>query len=458
MPDVSRKWFSLLGAVALLACCAVVISACGGSSSSSSSGSTESTESSEASSGSEETAESSEEGSATTAEAGSCGGTPIKIESMANITSPVSVQSPEYFAGLKAAAAAVTKECTAGAPVEIITCDDGYDPNKNAKCAREAVSDKVSAVISYGGLGDTYGPIVTKAGIPIMPTTATSATENSSPLSFPAGYPITSLLQSIQTGAALGAKKVTMVSFALPAAEFFVTAAKEQAKAFGMEVIEVVKVPLTATDMTSYAAQAKASGAEAIIPILGQLQLIPLLKNMNEIGMNFKETLLLTSLISLLPSGVQELGSAAEGIIANSWVVSPTETENASVKQYLAELEEAGEPNGPEDVTMIGMTGWAQVHMLAEALKEEKLEGTAANVKKALETADIPKISAAFGLSPINYQKPAFPGPLSKLRLFSSEMTLWEFNGEATPEPLLEGEQINTLEKAPKIERTVTGG
>ncbi len=389
-----------------------------------------------------------------TAAAVACEGDPIVLTAITNISAPIQIQSPEFFAGIEGAAAAANKSCAAGAPLEIVTCDDKYDPNESAKCAREAVKRKSAGVLSYSGLGETYGPIVAKAGIPTLPVNATSAFENTNELSYPFGFPVTSVLQNVQTSAALGGKKLAIVSFALPAAEFFLELAKGFTEQYGMELVGDVKVPVTATDMTSFAAQAKATGADSIVVILGQVQAIPLFKALKDVGVDFKVTNVGASLLVMLPSAVEPLGDVANGLLANSWAVSPTDTSNPIIERYLSELKEADQKAGPTEVSMLGVSGWAMVHTLADALGSQKLPGTPENVAKALEAADVPTISAEYGLSPVDFSKPAFPdGELSKLRLFSTFQSVWEFDAEAKPQPLNDGNQVNVLDGKIELSR-----
>jgi len=68
----------------------------------------------------------------------------------------------EDFAKMQNAAGGVN-----GHPIQVITCDDQADPNKAVACAREAVADKVTALV--GGLSlydNSIFPIIAAAGIP----------------------------------------------------------------------------------------------------------------------------------------------------------------------------------------------------------------------------------------------------------------------------------------------------
>ena len=66
------------------------------------------------------------------------------------------------FAKMQDAAGGVS-----GHPIQVITCNDQADPNQAVACAREAVSDKVTALV--GGLSlydNSIFPIISAAGIP----------------------------------------------------------------------------------------------------------------------------------------------------------------------------------------------------------------------------------------------------------------------------------------------------
>jgi len=68
----------------------------------------------------------------------------------------------EDFAKMQNAAGGVN-----GHPIQVITCNDQADPNMAVTCAREAVADKVTALV--GGLtlyDNAVFPIISAAGIP----------------------------------------------------------------------------------------------------------------------------------------------------------------------------------------------------------------------------------------------------------------------------------------------------
>ena len=102
---------------------------------------------------------------------------------------------------------------------------------------------------------------MTAAKIPIMPFTASSAEESTNKLSYPFGDPVTAVLATLPGVKAVGANRLAMLHLDVPAVGFFVDLVKKQAGRFGMKVAGDVPVAVTASDMTTYVAQALAAKA-----------------------------------------------------------------------------------------------------------------------------------------------------------------------------------------------------
>jgi len=146
-------------AVAAALASAALLAACSGNGTSSSAGgSTGSTNGGSTGSGS--ASGSSASGSAST-------GSPLKVFVMSADKNsvyefPTVWTMAEDFAKMQNAAGGVN-----GHPIQVITCNDQADPNMAVTCAREAVADKVTALV--GGLtlyDNAVFPIIAAAGIP----------------------------------------------------------------------------------------------------------------------------------------------------------------------------------------------------------------------------------------------------------------------------------------------------
>jgi ABC-type branched-subunit amino acid transport system substrate-binding protein len=116
---------------------------------------------------------------------GAASGTPIKLELISTIQSSV-FGFPEAADGANAAAKEVNDAGgIKGHPIQIVVCNDQFDPNIAANCARQAVTDKVAAVISgYTAFGTTILPILQQAGIPWIADNPSSDAEVKSAIVF----------------------------------------------------------------------------------------------------------------------------------------------------------------------------------------------------------------------------------------------------------------------------------
>lgn len=376
----------------------------------------------------------------------SCKGSPVGIGVIANLSSPDGQVAPEVPAGVKAAAAALTKSCELGGPVRVTVCNDAFDPNGDAKCGRQMVSDKPIAVITYASFPDSELPEITAAGIPVLPVNAAGATENTSKLSFPFGFPITSLVGQIGEAAGAGGKKLALFALGIPSVKFFVQIAQAEAASLGIKLVASIPIPPTATDMTSYVGQALSDGADSFVSIIGPSQQTALFKALIAQGVSFKKDHVISSLLTLTPAEISQLGPQAEGLLMNSWAWSPAVTGKPYVTQYLSELAAAGQPHGASNVDMVSLEAWGELHVLADALKAGSTTPTAANAVKVLNGTSIPALTSKYGMVPIDFTKPAAPGPLAKLRLFSLDEYNW-YLGSGDQVKLLSPKLFNAFAK-----------
>ena len=405
-----------LGAL-LVVLVVVALSACGGSTSSSDSGGS----SAEASGGG----------------GSKCSGTPVKIVTITNLSNPLGAPSPVEPASVTAAAAAVTKSCELGRPVQVIHCDEKFSPNGASACARKAVSEKAVAVVTYSGFGDNIVPIVAKAGIPSVGNNAASSSENTSSFSFPFQSPVPQTMGNITALASLGAKHIAFPAIDIPAVNFFVNLAGLQAKQLGVKFTPIRMSP-TATDYTPYAGQILSVHADAVVPLAASAGTAALAKALVAQGADLKGKIkYMQDLSQMTPKFAQQLGSNVDGFLATATAWSPTDSSTPAIARYISELKAAGQPSGPLDVSTLGVMGWAAVHVIADALKGRPVSTkelvARLNTHRSVDTTK-------YAMPPIDFSKPAFPkAPLNKMRLFSDKVSVWEFDAEGTPQPLSEG-------------------
>lgn len=127
-------------------------------------------------------------GGSTSTSSGSTSGTPLKVfvisaDKNSVYEFPTVWTMAEDFAKAQNAAGGVN-----GHPIQVITCNDQADPNMAVTCAREAVADKVTALV--GGLtlyDNSVFPIIAAAGIPWIGLNPLGSLGYTSPDSFATG-------------------------------------------------------------------------------------------------------------------------------------------------------------------------------------------------------------------------------------------------------------------------------
>lgn len=202
------------------------------------------------------------------------------------------LNEPLWLAGAQAAAAGVnSRGGINGHPIKLVECDDGNNADKATACAREFVSDH--AIDVAGGVtlfGDLVTPILQKAGIPVIGSLPIESVEYNSSDEFPLD---TSGEGTVGGGLvalkATGATSVFIVEADAGSASAAALAFTEQdAKNAGLTVAGDVEIPLTATDYSTYAEQAVASGADSIFSDLPPATLTLFLQAAEQLNGTFK--------------------------------------------------------------------------------------------------------------------------------------------------------------------------
>ena len=371
----------------------------------------------------------------------SCNGSPAKLSVITNLsnTGAGAQVATDVVGGFKAAAAAINATCELGQPIEIVACDDQASPNGGANCGRKAVADKVFGVAAYTGTGDSYSPPVLAAKIPLVPWLASSASESTSKLSFPFGDAIPIIMADAPAAKAAGANSLAMLHLDIPAVKFLVDLAKQQADAVGVKIAADVPVPLTASDMGTYTAQALDANPESLTTIVAPAQASAIFKQVVAQGKDPSTFPLITGANAMTPATIKSLPSdVTDGMVIIAWSLdpnSPSDRDKPPVKQYLSELAAAKLPAGPLDATANGLAAWGEMHSIADALKATGLKPTAENLPRALVTDQMPTITQKYGQVPRDFRKPAFPDnpALKNLRIFSQDAYYYKINAEGQP-------------------------
>jgi ABC-type branched-subunit amino acid transport system substrate-binding protein len=141
-----------------------------------------------------------------------------------------------------------------GHEVKLTTCNDKADPNAAADCARQAVDDKVSAVVGgFSANGDAIMPILEDAGIPWFAPPGISAAELSSSDSYPITSGVLGLAGLGQLAQADGCTSIASVNYDLPSAGQIGQLVDIGIASKGGDPSTLIKVPPTTTDFSGIA-------------------------------------------------------------------------------------------------------------------------------------------------------------------------------------------------------------
>lgn len=141
-----------------------------------------------------------------------------------------------------------------GHELKLITCNDSADPNKAADCARQAVEQKVAALVGgFTANGDAIMPILEQAGIPWFAPPGISAGELSSEDSYPITSGVLGLAGLGQMAAEDGCDSVASVNYDLPSAGQISQLVDLALTNAGHDKSTLIKVPPTTTDFSSLA-------------------------------------------------------------------------------------------------------------------------------------------------------------------------------------------------------------
>ncbi len=197
-------------------------------------------------------------------------GTPLEIMMIAP-TDTAGANMPEALAAASAAVRGVnSRGGVEGHPLELVYCNEKNDAAAAKECGRKAVGDKVLAVVSvFNGSGGIM-PELEKANIPAIGSAGVAADGSEltskisfmlSPLTFfPAVCP--SLLKKA------GATKVGLVGYDLSVSDRLVKFGELGAKAAGLTLDPLVRIPFTTSDFSPTVSQLTRAGADGTVLVV----------------------------------------------------------------------------------------------------------------------------------------------------------------------------------------------
>jgi ABC-type branched-subunit amino acid transport system substrate-binding protein len=351
-------------------------------------------------------------------------GTPLKIATIADLTTEV---GPDNLAGLKIGIDAINAAGGVnGRPIQLTQCTDQGDPNVAASCARNAVSN--SAVLAIVGTGTTYGtnvdPILTAAGMASVGNSTFTPADFACTVCFNLSPgDLGSVGSALAAVKLLGAKRIGVPYIDVPAGATLAPLVNTLIKPFGAQTVGAVPVSPTAADVTPQAAAVGAAHPDAIIDGLTTELFSKFIHSYRSQGFN----------TPILPSGgvydVQGVQTQLAGVNNNIYIVAEYNYQAPGYQQFLKD-KQTYDPSYPSHNDEV-LRGYLAAKMFAYAAEH------ASSISRSSILSEMKSLTAYSTdglLPPVNYSTPqtAFGGKAPAV--YASWVWLYKYgNGQLTP-------------------------
>jgi ABC-type branched-subunit amino acid transport system substrate-binding protein len=296
---------------------------------------------------------------------GTASGTPILIGGAGPLNNPA-YNEPTLPLGLQAAVDSVNAAGGVnGHPLKLDFCNTDYTVNGELACAHQFVSEHVAAAVDPYFLADQSGAeveLLQKAGIPVFGGQGLSPVE----LNNPDAYPLSSGLPGWTYGAVAsllksGAKKISILVDTNPGSQFAATLLQAAAKSAGITAPIVTGDPNADPTFSAAAAKATANGVDGVALFPSPVNVPKMIEALRQTGYQGKISL---PTVILPETSIQALGSAGNGVLADSQVTLTTDTADPGVQQYLADMKKYGS----NQVSDASIFAWSAVQVFAKAI------------------------------------------------------------------------------------------
>jgi ABC-type branched-subunit amino acid transport system substrate-binding protein len=331
---------------------------------------------------------------------------PIKVMTIGNWTQPsAGTENPEYPAGAQARALQINKQGGIGGhPVDVIVCSDENDPNIALRCARDAVNQKVAAVVGLQTPNDkVILPVLEQAGIPAVGVYPFTSIAFTSKVSFPDVAGVYAIIGGMPHAlAAAGAHRVSLLYPGGSAgANLFQQQWDPSVKAAGLVSTGQVSVPAKAHDLSAVVAAGTKGSTDGVagVSLDAEAGLVQAMRQQAP-KVNFA-----TTTFNLSDQVIKALGPVAEGVLAAETTVPASSTEVTGVKQFRSDLSGF---KSSLPASNIGLHEWLAMYTFEQVAKPLKAVN-AATVLSAMGQLD--KLDMAGIIPPLTTTQPATTDP-----------------------------------------------
>ena len=314
---------------------------------------------------------------------------------------------PEEVAAAKAGVAAVNKRNGFGGhKVELEYCNEKNDPAAAEACGRQAVADKVIAVVGLFSLSGGILPQLEKANIPSVGSVGVAKDEITSKDAFMTSAALLTFAVCPSILADAGATAQGMARFDLEAAAITEKFAQAGAVAStGKPLLKVVKVPPTNPDYAPVAAQLAGARVNGVsLPLSEQASVAFLQAG----GSKFRYCHVDGGISN---ANLKSLGAAASNFYAASVFYTVNQTDKPVIKQLNDELDAAAKSDPDAKIRKSDqLFPWGAIHILEKILKDDSGPITGQTIIDRIKAAG--PIDTGFTVAPLDFSK---DGPLPGL-------------------------------------------
>jgi ABC-type branched-subunit amino acid transport system substrate-binding protein len=319
---------------------------------------------------------------------------PVNVMLLVTLNS-ATLNEPEAIAGAQAAAKAINGDGgIQGHPINIVTCNDQFNANQAAACARQAVSGHDLAVIPFSNFGSSFDPILTQASIPSVANALSEPADYTDPTAFPINPGgtaefmacVAELAATGHTRIAIGDGATPIVAQVLDGVQKAVSLVKTPSGG-ALTFVGRVNWPLTATDFSPYAEAVVSDKADGVVIVSTPQEDVSLASALNQQGVTEQNVALCNIQGDMPPSEMKDVSSGFE--VIGAYPSASTATSFPGIRKFqqqMAAAAGAGVANAsPADYDESSLTAWLGIYAIDDVASKITGNLEAASLLAALK-------------------------------------------------------------------------
>jgi ABC-type branched-subunit amino acid transport system substrate-binding protein len=309
---------------------------------------------------------------------------PIRLFIIIPVATPIQ-NYPDAIAGAQAAAQAInSRGGIKGRRIEISSCNTQSNANVAVACARQAVTERVTAVVASGStLSALEIPILAQAGIPTIGYHSFgNPIDWTNPYVFPlVGGTATTYMSIPFAMKKLGKKRFVIVHQDVPSAFTNAKLVRNAARVAKLPVVGVIVMPGATTDFAPIAQRLRELNPDGVVLINSPGVSGGLIRSATSLGVR---PLWSHNSGSIGEPEAAQIGAPAEGMLLGGIFPSFRDTGVAGIRRFVAEMQAAGKAGDEVNMKPLGVNGWLTIYGIAEVAKGIQGDLTTASLVQAM--------------------------------------------------------------------------